>query len=663
MTNLYSPANSVRYQESHTGVTVSGPKSKILIFLASACFALALSSAAPAQYVGMTPGPSTPGATGTTFDPSKFGTVMVYLQTEDGRPLPIKANPIVRIRFAAGGSPLDNLPTWTGKAWEFIGIGINEAYDVMVTTPGYMPSLQPFRMPNAAGASQDVIVFVQPLDQELAFRPPSGQFVLVPRAEKEVQNALRDLQYGRVSSGEKHALKAVRISPDNPYTEYVIGLTYLLTNRAQEAKPYLEKSVSIDSTQAPALTALGTVRYRLGDSAGAAIVLSKAVQIDPTSWNAEWLLASSYLNEKKYQEALDHASKALQLGKKKAGKVQLVLAQAQAGVGQRAEAADTFEKFVNEYPKDPNIPEIRKWIKLLREPVKTVTMQTKMLVPSEPPVEVPPRPDWAPPDVDAVKPFLVPGAACPLPEILKKAGKNAEDLVTNLQEFSATEDFQEVELKHGENVEKPAEHEFKYLVFIDQTSPEAFTTREFRTQASQQVLLPGRMQDTGVAALALAVHPVIQPDLDWTCEGLGTWADQSAWVVHFEQKPHAPDVLSWFVGPMHSLALPLKGRMWISEQSYQVLHLDTDLVKPIRDIDLQREHFSINYAPVAFAQHNVQLWLPENVDTYYQFEGHFLHYYHRFTDFKLFWVGSSQKIGAPKEAEKIKPQDKQQQQP
>lgn len=588
---------------------------------------------------------------------------MVYLQTEDQQPFPRKANPIVRIQHAEGGGVLENVPRWTGKGWLFSGIGIGDGYDVIVTAPGYMPALQPVKMPNVSGAAQSVIVFMQPLDQGLAFRPPSGQFVLTPRAEKEVQNALRDLQYGRISSGEKHALKAVRISPDNPYTEYVIGLTYLLTNRVQEAKPYLEKSVSIDSTKAPALTALGTVRYRLGDSAGAAAVLSKAVQIDPTSWKAEWLLASSYLNEKKYQEALDHASKALELGKKKAGKVQLVLAQAQAGVGQRAEAADTFEKFANEYPKDPNIPQIRDWIKLLREPVKTVTMQTKMLVPSEPPVEVPPRPDWAPPDVDAVKPFLVPGAACPLPEILKKAGKNAEDLVTNLQEFSATEDFQEVELKHGENVEKPAEHEFKYLVFIDETSPEAFTTREFRTQASQQVLLPGRMQDTGVAALALAVHPVIQPDLDWTCEGLGTWGNQSAWVVHFEQKPHAPDVLSWFVGPMHSLALPLKGRMWISEQSYQVLHLDTDLVKPIRDIDLQREHFSINYAPVAFAQHNVQLWLPENVDTYYQFEGHFLHYYHRFSDFKLFWVGSSQKIGAPKEAEKIKPRDKQQQQP
>jgi hypothetical protein len=155
---------------------------------------------------------------------------------------------------------------------------------------------------------------------------------------------------------------------------------------------------------------------------------------------------------------------------------------------------------------------------------------------------------------------------------------------------------------------------------------------------------------------------MIQPDLNWTCEGLGTWGNQAAWVVHFEQKPHAPDVLLWFQGPRHSFSLPLKGRVWISEQTYQALHLDTDLLKPIRSIDLRREHFSINYAPVSFTQHDVQLWLPDSVDTYIQFEGHFLHYYHRFSDFKLFWVGSSQKIGKPKEAEKLQQQNKDQQQ-
>ncbi len=640
---------------------MSGPK-KIIVLLAGGLAALALATIASAQGgiggSGFSPGPL--GSIGTTIDTTRMGTVMVYLRTADGQPLPLKVTPIVRIRSSVGGAATDNMPRRTGEGWLFTDVGIDNSYDILVRVDGYLPAVQPVKMPNTPGAAQSVIVFLQPLDQELAFHPPAGQFILVPKAAKEVQNALADLQYGHISSGEKHALKAVAIAPGNPYAEYVAGLTYLLTNRVQQAKPYLEKSVSLDSTQAPALTALGTVRYRLGDSAGAAVVLNKAVQIDPTSWKAQWILAASDLNEKKYQEALDHGNEALKLGKKRANQVKLVIAQAQARLGQRAVAAETFEAYAKEFPKDPNIAEIQDWIKILREPAKTITV-TKMLAAPVPAVEVPPRPDWAPPDVDAAKPFLVAGAVCPLPQILKNAGKNAEQLVTSLQEFSATEDFQEVELKKGENVEKPAEHDFKYLVIIDRPAPDSFDVKEFRTHGSDQVQLPGRIQDTGVAALALALHPIIQPDLNWTCEGLGTWGNQSAWVVHFEQKPHAPDVLSWFRGPMHSDALPLKGRVWISAQSYQVLHLDTDLVKPIKDIDLQREHFAINYEPVSFVQHDVQLWLPESVDTYIQFEGHFLHYYHRFSDFKLFWVGTSQKIAAPKEAEKLQ-KDKQQQQ-
>jgi tetratricopeptide (TPR) repeat protein len=634
---------------------VNGRKLRLVSFFASALLALSTATAASAQVgavsggSGFTPGPA--GSIGTTGDPTRFGTVMVYLRTGDGEPLPLKVTPIVRIRSSAGGAALDNFPTRTGEGWLFTQIGIDNSYDILVRADGYLPALQPVKMPNTPSAAQSVIIFMQPVNQELAFHPPIGQFVLAPRAAKELQNALHDLQHGRIKSGEKHAQKALQVSPENPYVEYVMGLTYLLTNRLTEAKPYLEKSVSIDSNEAPALTALGTVRYQLGDSDGAALVLSKAAQLDPTSWKAEWLLAASYLNEKKYQDALDHGNQALKLGKHQADQVKLVIAQAQAHLGRRAAAAVTFEAYANEFPKDPNIAKIRDWIKLLREPPQQVKTEVKMLALAEPPVEVPPRPDWAPPDVDAVKPFAVSGATCPLPQILKAAGNNAEQLVSSLQEFTATEDFQEIEIKRGQ-LEKPTESSFKYLVFVDRVSAHAFDVREFRTKGHTQVQLPGRVQDTGVAALALAFDPAIQPDLEWTCEGLGTWDNQSAWVVHFEQKPKAPNALAWFSGPSHSMALPLKGRAWVSAQSEQVLHLDTDLVKEIRPIDLKREHFSIDYQPVSFSAHDLQLWLPVNVDSYIQYEGHFLHYYHHFGDFKLFWVGTSQKISAPKEAQK-----------
>ena len=563
--------------------------------------------------------------------------------------------------------PLPSFPTRTGDGWAFNGLPVNNEYEVQVNANGYLPGSETASIPDLAGASVSVIVFLRPADQELVFRRPAGQFVLAPKPAKEVQRGVNDLQSGHFGSARKHVEKAMKLAPGNPYVQYVMGMTYVLPGQYAEAKAYLERSVSIDPNEAPSLSALGTVRYRLGDPRGAIEVLSKAVQSDPKAWRAEWLLATSYLEEKNYAEARDHAKRALAIDKQKAGEVELVLGRALAGLGDREGAAAAFDNFATRYPNDRNAAQAREWARTMRQaPVRQaqtgeasaqerapLPLETKGsiagLAPQGPPPEIPPRPNWAPPDIDAAKPFVIAGATCPLAAVLSKAGKNAEEFVHSLQEFSATEDFQEIELKHGQELRNPSEHEFEYLVYITRPSPEAFSVEEIRQQASVRTQLPGKLQDLGVPALALAFHPVIQKDLDWTCEGLGTWGDQPAWVIRFEQNPKAPNVLSWFYAKSGGYPSPLKGRAWVSERTSEVLHLDTDLARPLEPVDLKREHFSIDYAPVSFREHNVRLWLPYSVDTYIQFQGHFFHYYHRYTNFRLFWVGTTQKIDLPKE--------------
>jgi len=593
------------------------------------------------------------------------GSVTVFLRTQDGQDLPQTAAPLIHVMSTANYFPLPNTASPTGGGWLLTGLAGGQQYQIQVSAIGFLPAVETVEIPDTEDASTSVIIFMRPVDQELVFRPPAGSFVLAPKAAKEMQHALQDLQDGKIASAQKHTLKAMHMAPANPYVQYVMGMTYLLSRQFQQAKPYLEKSVSIDPKESTSLSALGTVRYQLGDDAGAIEVFTKAVQLDPKSWKSEWLLAASYLQQKDFPEARDHAERALKIDKAKAGQVQILLGQALAALGDREGAAQAFDTFAQQYPRDPNAATARDWAKLMRQPRKPAVTPVSSpslpssapgtssitLFPEPPPAEIPPRPDWAPLDVDAEKPFAIAGATCPLQRVLRKAGKNAEELVTTLQEFSATEDFQAIELKRGEQLEKPSERAFDYLVFINRVSPEVFNVREVRDNKSAQGPWPGRVEDTGVAALALAFHPVIQPDLDWKCEGLGTWDQQAAWVIHFQQEPKAPNVLASFTGPLHNYSLPLKGRAWVSERSGQVLHLETDLVKEIQPIDLKREHFAVDYKPVYFSAHRVQLWLPESVDTYIQYQGHFLHYYHHFSDFKLFWVGSTQKISAPKDAQ------------
>ena len=600
-----------------------------------------------------------------TISPAVSGaTLVVYLRTQDGQPLPEMALP--QIRIVSAGVPLPTFPSRLGDGWVFSGLRANYDYDIEVTASGYVPGHERASIPDVGGGGVSVIIFLRPGGQELAFRPPAGQFVLAPKAAKEIERAVNDLESGHIAPAQKHAQKALKLAPGNPYVQYVMGVTYLLPGKYAQAKPYFEASVSMNPKEAPPLSALGTVRYRLGDYSGAIEVLSRAVQLDPKSWKSEWVLAASYLQERRYAEARDHARRALKIDGEKAGEVRLLLGHAEAGMGDREAAIAEFEGFANQFPKDPKAGQARGWAKMLKEaPVRqasaaepeTVAVSplpvapsasAASLVPPAPPPEIPPRPDWAPPDVDAAKPFLISNATCSLQQVLRKAGEKAEQFVRTLQEFSAVENFQEIELKRGGGLENPSEHDFEYLVFVDRPSAGSFNVREYRQRGSQERQLPGRIQDLGAPALALAFHPAVQPGLEWTCEGLGTWADQAAWVIRFEQDPAAPNILSRFYGPSRSYPLPLKGRAWVSERTGQVLHLDTDLVNAIQPIDLKRQHFSIDYAPVSFRERKLELWLPKTVDAYIQFEGHFLHYYHRYSNFRLFWVGTTEKVDLPK---------------
>ena len=77
-------------------------------------------------------------------------------------------------------------------------------------------------------------------------------------------------------------------------------------------------------------------------------------------------------------------------------------------------------------------------------------------------------------------------------------------------------------------------------------------------------------------------------------------------------------------------------------------------MRPVEPVGLKRQHFVIEYAPVSFTAHKVTLWLPESVDVYIQYQSHYLHHQHRFSNFKLFWVGTSQKIEPPKQPATVK---------
>ncbi|HZY95119.1 MAG TPA: tetratricopeptide repeat protein, partial [Candidatus Bathyarchaeia archaeon] len=558
------------------------------------------------------------------------GTITVYVRNELGEP--ISVYPQIKLTVTGTGVTRPSIAQSTGDGWVFSNLEVAQEYQVEVKADGYQTAYETTSLPYLDHASSNLIVFLKPLGQHNEFRKPTGQFVLAPRAEKEVEHGLKDLRSQKFESAQKHVERALQMAPGNPYVNYVMGMIYLVSKQPARAKPFLEESVSIDPKQPPSLLALGTVRLQLNDNAGAIEILERDVLLDATSWKAEWSLANAYLRQRNYSKAREYAERALQNGKQYAAQAELLLGQALAGLGERDKAIETMESYLTAHPQDPNAAKIRTYVETLRHPPSPVvvpvgtgsgtasaetsagtlseTLAAPLTAPAPaPPVDLPPKENWAPPDIDAAKPFVISGAACSLPKILHAATKNADQFVTTLQQFSAIEEYQSVEIKHDAHLESPDLRKFSYVVTMGSPRPRVIEIHEIRDQGLAPVDLPGELKDEGAPARVLVFHPVYQDDFEWTCEGLGEWNSKPAWVVHFQQRADRPtSLLAAYETPSQEYALPLKGRAWISQNGGQVMHLETDLTHPLPELGLLRQHFAIDYQPVSFQTHKVELW-------------------------------------------------------
>lgn len=595
------------------------------------------------------------------------GSISVYVRNEQGESLPVTAQ--ITVSFARSGNMPRFLYRRLGTSYVFAPVPAGDDYQVDVEAKGYQTAHQMTSLANIGNANSDVIVFMKPVDDRLEFHPPEGQFILAPKAQKEIEKGLDNLRSGRDEAAQKHLQKALVMAPENPYANYVMGLSYLLAKRQSDARPYLEKSVSLDAKQPAALFALGTLRFESDDYAGAIQTLSQDVDLDSSSWKAEWTLAAAYLKEQNFAQARQHAERSLEVGKRQAISAELLLGEALAGLGARPEAVQALQTYLNAYPNDANADQIKDFIVALKKihtvvttPAGSNVQGSSTIAPSAslglaaPEVELPPKENWAPVDIDTEKPLVISGPSCPLTEVLDKVGRNTVGLVSDLQQFTAVEQYQAVEVKRDERLETPVTRTFNYLVAIETPSPRLVEVKEIRDNNLGPADLPGRLSDNGAPGLVLAFHPVYRDDFTWQCEGLGEWKDQPVWVIHFVQRADRPtSLLASFDTPAQEFALPLKGRAWVSTQSGQVVRLESDLVRPLEPANLMREHFTIEYQPVEFKAHKVTLWLPQSADVYIQYQGHYLHHQHSFSNFKLFWVGTSQKIEAPKQSAKPGP--------
>ena len=252
-----------------------------------------------------------------------------------------------------------------------------------------------------------------------------------------------------------------------------------------------------------------------------------------------------------------------------------------------------------------------------------------------------------PPDIDATVPPVINGA-CPLTKILKEASNRTLDLIEGFQRFTANERIEQIDIDRKGKRRNSTAQEMNYVVQIERNSYGYPSVQEYRSgnTSPQQT----SVMDSGTAAFALIFHPAHVENFDFRCEGLTELQGSAAWQVHFEESAD-PNKAFTAIRIGGSVYLPkFKGRAWITTSGYDVLRIETDLVAPIPNINLQREHQVINYAPVEFSKRHVRLWLPESTSLYIAYRGRRYERVHRFSQFQVFSVDSAEAIKEPSPA-------------
>lgn len=255
---------------------------------------------------------------------------------------------------------------------------------------------------------------------------------------------------------------------------------------------------------------------------------------------------------------------------------------------------------------------------------------------------------WTPPHVFDPVPSLSTTPPCVLPDVLKQAGRRAEELIDHLQNFNALEHVRYEEIDRDGMSETSLSGRFDYLVdFGEQSKP--LGVHEIRSSfpGADNTELNSRL-DTGLPALALIFHPSLQGDYEMRCEGLTHWDNQPAWLVYFSQIPGKKPRAITMVTPVGAYPISIRGRAWIAADSGHLMHLETNLLKSVPLLGLRANASSIDYAPVKFASKNVVFWLPRAAIAYADYGKNRTIIEHTFSDFRLFSVHTDQVVAEPK---------------
>ncbi len=529
-------------------------------------------------------------------------------------------------------------------------------YEIEISAVGYLSERKEF----LTATRQDTVRLEVALHRD----PEAADFniaeaAMPSKARKEAKHAVSALKSGNFEDARKKLDAAYKLAPSNSDLNYLLGYLFYQQDKLGQARSYLETAANLNPHHVQALTLLGRLELWQEDYPVAAATLERAVDAHPGYWVAHNLLADAYLKQGKYEEARQQAELAIANGKAGASTANLVLGEALVDLGKKEEGIQALKAFVRDSPKNPVVPQARDLIATLEKPdtgaagdadtkrKNATPLPGADLLRATPELGVSVN-AWRPAAIDEVKPPVAAGVSCPYENVIEMSGGRVKELADNVSRIAANE-----HMLHGQVDEMgyPATmdaRDYDYVASISEEKSGLVTVDEYRSERETDANPPDNIKTGGFAGLALVFHPVKREDFEMTCEGLGRWHEQAAWMVHFKEREGRPDPFQLLFAGGQKFPLRLKGRAWITADNFQIVRIESELVSPVPAIQLASEQQVVEYGPVPFPSKNLELWLPKSAEIYLDFHKH--HYYrkHSYDHYMLFSVDSEEKRKEPK---------------
>ena len=533
-------------------------------------------------------------------------------------------------------------------------------YNLEVNAVGYLSTHEEINVLSPLTQELDIVLKRDPY--AVALNEASG--LMPAKAKKEAKRAVSLLKSDQLAEARKHLETAYKLAPSNADLNFLLGYLYFQEKDYGHAGTYLGTAASISPNSAPTLSLLGRTNLLCNNLPAARSALEQAILADDEDWLPHNLLAAIYLDEKEYGKARDEAqiaiTKGTKYGKSTSATAAVVLGQALIGLGKKDEGIQQLEAFLKESPQNPMVYQVRTMITNLQKSDSNTTagasVGSGIITSGADLVAALPKPalsmqTWRPPDVDDVKPTVTPEVACPSTQVLAEARKRVQELVQDITRLAADENLFHQSLDSIGLAANAETRKYNYVAAIS-PRPGAVSIDEYRSEKSAQGGSPGSISTSGFAMLALVFHPDMQADFDFDCEGQGQWRGLPSWLVHFRQRQDRPNRIQDYNVGGESYRVDLKGRAWISADTFQILRIDADLVKPIRELQLLSEHQTVEYGPVPFAKKNTSVWLPKNAEIYLDLRKHRYYRRHSFDHYMLFDVGTTEDVKMPSDVPK-----------